>query len=122
MLGRLCLPILLLTAAAPALADSDELSPVPALAMVGRSYIGEQAASKILFINARDRAVRVAWVDFNGIEHEYAVLAPGAQVMQPTYVANRWLVEDFADGQPLEGFISTRSAADNNTAQIALIR
>lgn len=120
MLGRLCLPLLLMTAA-PALAQSDELSPVPALTIVGQSYFGEASASKILFINTRERPVRVAWLDFNGAEHEYAILAPGAQVMQPTYVANRWVVEDY-DSQPLEGFISTRSAEHDSTAQIALIR
>jgi hypothetical protein len=120
MIVRFVIPALLLTTA-PAFAASDELSPVPALTMVGQSYFGEGAASKILFINTRDRAVRVAWVDFNGNEHEYAILAPGAQVMQPTYVANRWIAED-VDGQPLEGFISTRAAADDGSAQIALIR
>ncbi|HEU5066961.1 MAG TPA: hypothetical protein VFT61_02070 [Sphingomicrobium sp.] len=121
MIARALLPFAL-AFAAPAIAGSDELAPVPAPSLLGQAYFGETAASKILFINVRNRPVRVAWVDFNGEEHEYAILAPGAQVMQPTYVANRWVAEDFDDGQPLEGFISTRSAADDSTAQIALIR
>ena len=122
MIGRILLPILLFTATA-AVAGSDVLSPVPALTVVGQSYFGEAAASKILFVNVRNRPVRIAWLDFNGAEHPYAILAPGEQVLQPTYVANRWLVEDGGDGQPLEAFISTRSAEnDGGTAQIALIR
>jgi hypothetical protein len=120
MIARFILPVAFL-AAAPAFAASDELNPVPAVTVIGQSYFGENAASKILFINARTRPVRVSWLDFNGAEHEYAILAPGAQVMQPTYVANRWVVEDL-DGQPLEGFISTRSVLSDDTAQIALIR
>jgi hypothetical protein len=121
MIARLLAPVLLL-AAAPTFAATDELAPIPALTVIGQPYFGEAAASKILFINVRARPVRVLWLDFNGIEHEYAILAPGAQAVQPTYVANRWVVEDFGDGQALAGFISTRSAENDSTPQIALIR
>jgi hypothetical protein len=117
-----CVAAAALLIAAPAFAATDELAPIPALTVIGQSYFGDSAASKILFINARSRPIRVLWLDFNGVEHEYAILAPGAQAVQPTYVANRWVVEDFGDGQPLAGFISTRSAADDSTPQIALIR
>lgn len=114
---------LLVTMSTPALADSDELSAVPAPAVIGRAYVGDPAPSKIRFINVRDRAVQLTWVSFDGTEREYAVIAPGQELIQPTFVAHRWLIKDSGDGTPLEAFISTRSAArDNGASQIALIR
>ena len=113
----------LLGLSAPALAAGDELEPVPAQSVLGRPYFGDAAPSKIRFINVRSRPVRLMWIGFDGSRKPYALIEPGQEIVQPTYVANRWLVEDAGDGQPLEAFISTRSAArDNGAAQIALIR
>ena len=48
---------------------------------------------------------------------------PGDEMVQPTFVGHRWLIKDKESGEPLEAFISTRSAIrDRGTAQIALIR
>jgi hypothetical protein len=108
---------------APAFADTDELQPVPAFVVTGHSYVGDSAPSVIRFINARYRSVALTWITFDGREQRYAIIAPGGEVIQPTYVAHRWLVRDAGDDTPLQGFISTRSAArDNGAWQIALIR
>jgi von Hippel-Lindau disease tumor suppressor protein len=113
----------LLLAASPALADCDEISPVPAQALVGHPYFAENTPSQIRFINVRNRAVQILWVAFDGSERLYAQLGEGDQIVQPTFVAHRWLVRDSGDGTPLEGFISTRAGArSNGTPQIALIR
>jgi len=122
MLPRVALAALLLTSG-PALAEGDELSPVPAPVLIGHTYNGDHAPSQIRFINVRTRPVSVVWIGFDGVERLYASLNPGDEIVQPTYVAHRWLIRDKGDGQPLEAFISTRSAQrDRGTAQIALIR
>ncbi|HEY1143005.1 MAG TPA: hypothetical protein VGE68_03120 [Sphingomicrobium sp.] len=122
MFQRVVLPLLLLCAS-PALADGDELSPVPAPVLIGHAYFGDTAPSQIRFVNVRTRPVKIDWITFQGGEQNYAMLAPGEELIQPTFVAHRWLIKDGIDGQPLEAFISTRSAArDNGAAQIALIR
>ena len=116
-------PALLLIVATPALAQSDEINPVPAQALVGRPYFGENTPSQIRFINVRSRPVRLLWITFEGAEKEYALVAEGQEIIQPTFVAHRWLVRDAGDGTPLQAFISTRSAVrDNGTPQIAIIR
>jgi hypothetical protein len=112
-----------LAQAAPVLAESDAISPVPAQAVIGHHYLGENTPSQIRFINVRSRPVRVCWISFEGGERPYAVLTEGQEIIQPTFVAHRWLIRDDGDGTPLQAFISTRSAArDNGTPQIALIR
>jgi len=122
MFRRVPLAILLLLAT-PALAESDEIGPVPAQALIGHAYFGENTPSHIRFINVRNRPVRVVWIGFDGTEKPYAELAEGQEIIQPTFVAHRWLVRDAGDGTPLTGFISTRSAAHSEgTPQIALIR
>ncbi len=114
---------LLLLYPTPALAETDELAPIPAQAVIGQAYAGEAAPSKIRFINARSRPVRLLWVSFDGTTRPYALIDPGHEIIQPTYVAHRWLVEDAVDAQPLQAFVSTRSAArDNGASPIALIR
>jgi hypothetical protein len=122
MFRRLSVALLLL-APAPALAESDELEAVPTQAVVGHPYAGDLAPSRIRFVNVRDRPVRLLWISFEGMARPYAVVGQGEEIVQPTYVAHRWLVEDAGDRQPLEAFISTRSAArDNGASQIAIIR
>lgn len=117
------LPSLLLLVATPAFAESDEISPVPADVLIGRAYFGENTPSQIRFINVRKRPVRLVWITFEGRERNYAEIAVGQEMIQPTFVAHRWLVRDAGDGTPLQAFISTRSAArDNGTPQIAVIR
>jgi hypothetical protein len=120
---RSLFPALAVLISAPAAAESDEISPVPAQAVVGHPYFAENTPSQIRFINVRSRPVRLVWVSFDGTEKDYAQLGEGQTVLQPTFVAHRWLVKDAGDGTPLQAFISTRSAArDNGTAQIAIIR
>jgi hypothetical protein len=122
-MSRILLAAMIVSAAVPALAAGDELEPVSASALLGRPYAGDTAPSRIRFINVRDRPVTITWITFEGSERGYAQLAPGQEVVQPTYVAHRWLAKDALDGTPLQAFISTRSAArDHGTAQIALIR
>ena len=122
MLARLCCALLLLWGA-PALAEGDELAALSPAVMTGRSYSGDTAPSRIRFINMRDRAVQILWIAFDGRSIPYAEIAPGRDIVQPTYVAHRWLVVDAADRQPLAAFISTRSAArDHGATQIALLR
>jgi hypothetical protein len=107
----------------PALSEGDEIDRVPAQAVIGRSYLGENTPSQIRFINVRSRPVRLIWVSFEGGERDYAQLNEGQELVQPTFIAHRWLIRDAGDGTPLHAFISTRSAArDNGIAQIALIR
>ena len=119
MLRRVFLPLLALSSG-PGLAQ--EMDSVPADAVAGHSYFSPNTPSQILFINVRNRPVHIFWIAFDGTERSYAELAEGQQVLQPTYVAHRWLIKD-DDGTPLEGFISTRAAArSNGTPQIALIR
>lgn len=113
----------LLVMSAPAIAEADEINPVPTGAVIGHPYLGDRAASQIRFINVRGRPVRLVWISFDGTERPYAVIEPGQEIIQPTFVAHRWLVKDDGDGTPLHAFVSTRSAMrDNGTAQIALIR
>ena len=113
----------LLAMSAPAFAETDEIAPVPAAAVIGHPYFGDRAPSQIRFINVRARPIRLMWISFDGTERPYTVIEPGKEIVQPTYVAHRWLVKDEGDGTPLHAYISTRSAArDNGTAQIALIR
>jgi len=112
-----------LLCAAPARSETDELQAVPAQAVEGRSYLGSNVPSQLRFINVRLRPVRLMWIGFDGRERQYGEIAPGQEVIQPTYVAHRWLVRDAEDGQPLVGFISTRSAIrDQGVPQIGLIR
>jgi len=119
---RLAFAVLLLCST-PALADGDELSPVPVAAVIGHPYAGDRAPSQIRFINVRTRAVSVIWIGFDGAERLYENLDPGDEVVQPTYVAHRWLIKDRDSGEPIEAFISTRSALrDRGAVQIALIR
>jgi hypothetical protein len=122
MLYRVALAILLLSSS-PAFAESDELSPVPVPAVAGRPYFGDPAPSQIRFINVRARAVKIVWIAFDGSEKPYASLQSGEEMIQPTFVAHRWLIKDEQDGTPVEAFISTRSDwHDDGVAQIALIR
>ena len=122
MLHRVAFAILL-ASSAPALADSDEIDPVPVPAVLNQAYFGDAAPSQIRFINVRTRPVQIFWISFDGTERPYASLDPGHEMIQPTFVAHRWLVRDKGDGSPLEAFISTRTAVhDEGTPQIALIR
>ena len=123
MFRRISLILPLILVCSPALAEGDETDPVPAQAVIGHSYLGENTPSQIRFINVRNRPVRIFWVGFDGNERLYAELTEGQEIIQPTFVAHRWLVRDSGDGTPLIAFISTRSAArSNGTPQIALIR
>lgn len=121
MVRHLAIALLLLPAAA--WAEGDELSPDPAQILRGQPYSGDAAPSQIRFVNVRSRPVSVMWIAFDGKERTYFSLLPGQEIVQPTFVAHRWLVKDALDGTPLQAFISTRSAArDNGAAQIALVR
>ena len=120
---RLLIPIALMLSATPALAESDELMPVPVRAVIGQSYPGDGVPSEIRFINVRAAPVSIVWIGFDGQQHVYDVLPPGKEWDQPTFVTHRWLVKDVRGDVPIAAFISTRSAAhDEGTAQIALIR
>ena len=120
---RYLIPLALLLSAAPAHADSDELAPVPASAVIGRAYRGDGAPSQIRFINVRSAPVSLVWIGGDGKEHFYGVIETGQEWIQPTFVTHRWLVKEGRDGTPIEAFISTRSALrDDGTSQIALIR
>lgn len=122
MLSRLGL-VLLPLFSVPAFAHGDELDPLPPSILVGQSYGGDAAPSFIRFINGRPRPVKIVWLAFDGSERPYATVAPGQEIVQPTFVAHRWLVKDGLGDTPLEVFISTRAAArDNGAMQIALIR
>jgi len=122
MFRRVLLPVLVLISS-PALAYGDEIDPVPAQALIGHPYSAENTPSQIRFINVRNRPVRILWIVFDGSERPYVELAEGQAIIQPTFVAHRWIVRDAGDGTPLEGFISTRSARHSDgTPQIALIR
>lgn len=119
---RHLIPLAFLMSAAPALADSDELAPVPANAVIGRTYPGDGAPSVVRFINVRSAPVSLVWIGVDGKEHLYGTIETGQEWVQPTFVTHRWLVKDSRDGTPIEAFISTRSAVrDEGTAQIALI-
>jgi len=114
---------LLLASPSVAAAAADELDPVPARAIIGHAYIGETAPSRILFINVRDRPVKIIWIGFDGVERPYATLNEGQEMVQPTFVGHRWLARDAGDGDPLAGFIATRSERrSNGVAEIAIIR
>ena len=120
---RCLLPIALSLLAFPALAESDELTPVPVDAVIGRPYPGHGAPSEIRFINVRPAPVTVVWIGGDGREHIYGVIAPGEEWDQPTFVTHRWLLKDERNGAPVAAFISTRSGVrDNGTPQIAMIR
>lgn len=122
MLRHLLLAVCLASSSA-AFADGDELAPVRPQAVIGHAYFGDGAPSLIRFINVRSRPVRILWIGFDGSERPYAELAEGQEIIQPTFVAHRWVVKDAGDGTPVAAFISTRSAAhDDGIAQIAVIR
>jgi VHL beta domain len=44
----------------------------------------------VAFTNSTSQPVEIFWVDFSGKEKGYGALAPGATVMQPTYVSQVW--------------------------------
>jgi len=122
MMRRLFL-IALSLLASPALAESDELVPVPVDAVIGHPYPGYGVPSEIRFINVRAAPVTVVWIAGDGREHVYGVIGPGEEWDQPTFVTHRWLLKDERNGTPVAAFISTRSGArDNGTPQIAMIR
>ncbi len=123
MKGWMAAAMVALAAAGPARAEEDELRPVPPAALQGKSYPGVGPASEIRFINARLAPVAVSWIAFDGSVRRYAVIPPGGEWLQPTFVTHRWLVQDGADGPPLAAFISTRAAIHaDGVPQIALIR
>lgn len=122
MLSRV-FPAILLSLSTPAIAETDEIEPVPAQALIGHAYFGENVPSRILFINVRDRPVRIFWIMFDGSERPYGELAEGQQLLLMTFVAHRWVIRDAGNGTALEGFISTHSGIQSGSAsQIALIR
>ncbi len=104
-------------------ANGDEIAPVSVDAVAGKAYFGSSVAAHLRFVNVRTQPVRLYWIHVDGSERPYALLAPGEEIIQPTYVAHRWIARDPRDGAPLQAFISTRSTIrDLGTAQIALIR
>ncbi len=106
-----------------AYAGGDEIAPVPVVAVVGKPFFGSSVAAHVRFVNVRSEPVRLHWIHVDGSERPYVLLAPGEEIIQPTYVAHRWIARDPRDGAPLQAFISTRSTIrDLGTAQIALIR
>ena len=118
-----CLLAAWLLVPAPASAEDDQLPQVPAGVVIGKPYGGDAAPSRIRFINVRDRPVTILWISFTGGAVRYAEIGSGQEIVQPTYVAHRWLVVDAGDEQPLAAFISTRSAArEDGAIPIALIR
>jgi hypothetical protein len=80
---------------------------VPADVLEAKRYFGSNVPSAVRFINVRHRPVRIMWIGFDGAERQYAEISPGEEIIQPTFVAHRWLARDSADGTPLQAFIST---------------
>ncbi|MGZ2410676.1 von Hippel-Lindau disease tumor suppressor protein [Sphingomonas sp. F9_3S_D5_B_2] len=124
---RKMVPLVLLAVvwlwSAPALAGCEATDPLPARAVIGHPYIGSDTPSEMRFINVRSRPITVLWVSFDGGERRYAQLGEGEEMIQPTYVAHRWLIRDALDGRPLTAFISTEAAARSpGNPQIALVR
>jgi len=109
--------------AAPGLAESDELTAVPAGSVDGHPYRGDGAPSEIHFINARAGPVNLLWIDFTGARRYYGTIRAGEEWFQPTFVSHRWLVTAGGSGVPVAAFISTRSTIhDDGSIPIALIR
>lgn len=120
---RFIVSLAALLLATPLMADGDELTPVPASAVLGHSYRGDGGPSQIHFINVRGTSVNLFWVGFDGQRRFYATIASGEEWFQPTYVTHRWIVTSTTDDSLVAAFISTRSAIrDQGTTQIALIR
>jgi len=108
----------------PAVAQAgDELAPLPAAALIGKPYAGAGAAAEIFFINARSAPVRLFWIRFDGTLQLYAVIQPGGEVRQPTYVSHRWLITRHDVDAPIQAFIATRSDIHGDgQSQVAVIR
>lgn len=121
---RVLIPAVALLLAVPAQADSgDELRPVSASALVGRPYTGAGAASEIEFINTRRGPVRLNWIGFDGAARFYAVIPPGGEILQPTFVSHRWLIQRADGGASIEAFIASRADIHSDgQPQIAIIR
>ena len=119
-------PILLvsLLMAGTAHADSgDELRSVPPAVLIGKSYAGVGVASEILFINARRAPVRLNWIGFDGVAKFYALIPPGGEMLQPTFVSHRWLITRENGDLPIEAFIATRADIHSDgQVQLAIIR
>jgi hypothetical protein len=119
---RIAALIAAMLASSAASAGDDELRLVPAAALIGKAYSGAGEASEIQFVNARTRPVRLNWIAFDGTARLYAVLQPGEELLQPTFVSHRWLIT-LAGGAPVEAFISTRADIHGDgQPQIAIIR
>jgi hypothetical protein len=55
-----------------------------------RSENSNQPA-KLRFVNESDAAIVIQWIDFNGSLKEYAVLQPGAELTQDTFLTHPWI-------------------------------
>lgn len=62
----------------------------------GRSERGRRRA-EVTFENRMEQAVRLFWVDTDGVPRPYGELAPGARVTQSTYVGHAWIADFRAD-------------------------
>jgi hypothetical protein len=120
---------------------NDELQPIAAGPLIGKSYPGAGLPAEIQFINVRRRSVRLNWIDFDGRLRLYAVVPSGGEVLQHTFVSHRWVITSNQAGisnhratgrhrsraahagVPIEAFIATRSNAHGDgQPQIAIIR
>lgn len=82
--------------------------------------IATDVKTEILFENDTDETVRLSWVDFEGKRVDYGEIQSGANLRQPTFLGQAWLVSDrnadclafyFAETEPREVALSGEASA-----------
>ncbi len=74
-----------------------------------RSENSKQPA-KLRFVNESGTAVVIQWIDFNGALKEYAVLQPGAELTQDTFVTHPWIAA-YQEGSCRQLFLPANGAS-----------
>lgn len=75
-----------------------------------RSY-GCATATYVVVANESAAPVDLLWVDYKGEEVQYATIAPGKLVMQPSYASHPWVVRDHMSQNSLLFVMAERDPA-----------
>lgn len=72
-------------------------------------------ATLITFVNRRQCAVDVFWIDWNGNPIHYVKIEPGERSVRPTYIDHVWRVVDSATCEPIASYVGLK---ENTTALV----
>lgn len=66
--------------------------PISPLCEPGQRSVHGNAPTVIHFVNCRQRAVKLFWLDYTGKRVEYETVEPGKHIEQKTYLTHPWVV------------------------------